>query len=108
MRTTLRLFAAAALLVSTRAFADAIPDCDAVVWSAEHGHYHCVDDARRYTEVRYYDPRPAPSISVNLAYNAYPWRYHGGHWAWYAPRYYGPVVFIAPRHVYRPCCRRWW
>ena len=66
MRTTFRLFAAAALLVSTRVFADAVPDCDVVVWSAEHGHYHCVDEPRRYTEVRYYDPRPAPGISVNL------------------------------------------
>ena len=108
MHTMLRLFAAAGLLVSAQAFADRAPDCDAMVWSSAHGHYHCVED-RRYTEARYYAPAPvaAPRVYVNLGYNRYPgaWRVHRGHWGWYAPRYYGRVVYFAPRHVHGPYCR---
>jgi hypothetical protein len=106
MKHSFRLLALTALLLSCRAFAYDDLGCPTVVWSPEHGHYHCVED-RSYEEVRYYDSRPvsAPRVYVGLSVNSYP-RYwgHGPRWGvgFATPWYYGPSFYAARPFYYRP------
>ena len=102
----LHILAALALLTSGSAFGYDDPGCGTVVWSPEHGHYHCADGA---AIVRYSDPPAvvaAPRVSINLAYGypAYPY---------YAPRFYPRPVFVfgAPYyrgHYWHHHHGRWW
>jgi hypothetical protein len=95
MKQWLRMFAALALLISARAFAYDDPGCRSVVWSAEHNHYHCVDDVSPQTV---YETAPAggPRVYVGLSYNA------GYAYPYYRPRYYGPRFYARPYFAYAP------
>jgi hypothetical protein len=95
-------FLAVPALLAAASVARASPDCDAVVWSETHGHYHCADTVR-YEAVRYAPPRTvvvgAPRVHVDLSigHGHHGWRHHGGHWGWYAP---APVIHV-PLHHHR-------
>jgi hypothetical protein len=99
MTASLRLLAMLAFAAAAPAFAYDDPGCQTVVWSAEHGHYHCVDAASAAPAVQYYPAAPvvAPRIVVGLSYG-YPY-YRG----WYGPRFYARPAFVyAPRYYHGP------
>ena len=81
----LQMLAALALLASAPAFAYEDPGCGTVIWSPEHGHYHCAGGP----DIVYSAPPPVagPRVYVNLAYGypAYPY---------YGPRFYPRPVFV--------------
>jgi hypothetical protein len=100
----LQMLAAVGFLAAAPAFAYDDAGCSTVVWSAEHGHYHCAGGP----EVVYTTPPPVagPRVYVNLAYGypAYPY---------YGPRFYAAPVFAfgAPyyrgRYWHHPYHARW-
>jgi len=98
MKHSLRMLAALALLLPARAFAYDDPGCQSVVWSAEHNHYHCVDDAGPQT-VYQTAPASGPQVYVGLSYNA------GYAYPYYRPWYYGPRFYVRPYFAYAP---RYW
>ena len=101
----LQMLAALALLASAPAFAYDDSGCGTVVWSPEHGHYHCAGGPA----VVYSAPPPVagPRVYVNLAYGypAYPY---------YGPRFYPRPIFAfgAPYYYRGPYGhhhhRGWW
>jgi hypothetical protein len=96
-------FLAVPVLLGAASVADASPDCDAVVWSESHGHYHCADT------VRYVEPRKvvvgAPRVHIDLSLFAghHGWRHHHGHWGWYPP----VKVIHVPRHHHHHHRHHW-
>jgi hypothetical protein len=96
MKSSLRMLAPLAMLLSASAFAYDDPGCRSIVWSAEHNHYHCADDAAPPPTVYETVPASGPRVYVGLSYNA------GYGYPYYRPWYYRSGFYVRPYFVYAP------